>query len=97
MAKIDPANEPRIPPKIIHLANDRSRLPFLKWVIRATMETGRNTTKFIPWACCWGMLLNNTNEGMRIVPPPIPIPLIIPDISPIKAKIISKSSLQQYK
>jgi len=59
-------------------------LLFFICTIRAITAVGIKNKRFTLWAMCWSGLTKNTKAGIRIAPPPIPIPLIIPEASPIK-------------
>lgn len=89
MAIVDPANAPNNPVSIIGVEVFRSMFFSLKCVIKATIAIGINTAKLTPWAWCWFRFEKIINPGIRIVPPPMPIPLIIPDNKPIKNSFIS--------
>ena len=55
----------------------------LTFIIIATIEVGTKNTRFAPCAMCWSFPKNNERHNISIVPPPMPIPLTIPDIIPI--------------
>ena len=78
-AKIDPSTAPRIPAAISLKSNFFSIFPFFIWVINAMDAVGIKEIRLTLWAICWLMPDVNIRTGISIVPPPIPMPLIIPD------------------
>ena len=52
-------------------------------LIRQLHEVGIKKIKFVACAICCSIPQKNVKRKMRIVPPPIPVPLTIPEITPI--------------
>lgn len=87
-ARMEPMIEPIIP-KMMRVFNTFfSMLPCLIWVYKATMDVGTKIRRLVLCAICCFTFKNIIRAGIKIVPPPIPIPLIIPEIKLI-IKIIT--------
>ena len=82
-----PTIAPKIPKTDINIASLMSIFLFLKFTIIATIAVGMKNIKFVACATCCSMPIKNERRKIRIVPPPIPVPLTIPDAIPIKISI----------
>lgn len=78
-AKYEPRIAPKIPQRISLRTIFFSMFPCLICDKIATIAVGTKESRFTLCAICWGVLRKIVNAGIRIVPPPIPIPLIMPD------------------
>lgn len=94
-ANREPVIEPKMPNPMRGKQIDISIFLFLKWVIKAMDATGINDSKFTLCASCWVRDVKMMRAGMRMVPPPIPMPPIIPEHKPIKIRVIKTPSLWQ--
>jgi hypothetical protein len=84
----DPIRDPTTPTTIIFRASLYLTCLFLVWIHNAQMEAGKKTLRFTLCAKCCGTPAKNIKAGIRMVPPPIPIPLTIPEAKPIRNNII---------
>ena len=66
---------------------------FFIFTIVATIDVGIKNIKLLAWATFWSIPVKHTSIVISIAPPPIPIPLTIPEIMPIKPSNISKNLL----
>lgn len=73
---------PIIPVEISFKAILKSIVLFLMWTTSAKTAVGIKYKRVIPCAIFWSKPRNIVSTGINIIPPPIPIPLIIPDTAP---------------
>lgn len=84
----DPTIAPIIPK--IHMGSPILKFIFLFLIkiIIAAIAVGTKNITFVACAICCSIPRNSDNNRISIVPPPIPNPLTIPDINPIKISFI---------
>ena len=58
------------------------------FTIIATIDVGMKNIKFVACAICCSSPHKTVSKNIRIVPPPIPVPLIVPEIIPINTSTI---------
>ena len=60
-------------------------LTFIAFILTiiATIEVGIKKIRFVACAMCCSIPKINVSKNISIVPPPIPVPLTIPEISPV--------------
>jgi len=87
-ASLAPIIAPIMPVNVKGIQMLLSIFLFLIWVIIAIAATGIKEKRFTLCACCCVKFVKSINEGISIVPPPIPMPLIIPEKNPIIEKSI---------
>ena len=81
--KFAPIIAPSIPNIEIIVANFKSIFLFFMFTIIATIDVGMKNIKFVACAICCSSPHKTVSKNIRIVPPPIPVPLIVPEIIPI--------------
>ena len=67
----------------IILAILKSIFLFIILTIIATIDVGIKKIKFVACAPCCSIPHKKVNKNINIVPPPIPVPLTMPETSPI--------------
>lgn len=86
-ARFDPKNAPITPKTTMMTAILASILLCLIWIISAITAVGIKYIRLILCATCWSTFNQKTSTGMRRAPPPMPIPLMIPERIPTKTAI----------
>jgi len=92
-ARIEPKMAPGIPDKIKRKAILNRTCLLLECTKTAARDVGIKEARLIPWAICCGVRTKKIIEGIKIVPPPMPIPPIKPDTTPIIKSNIIQSTL----
>ena len=88
-----PIIAPIIPNIEIIIANSKFIFLFFILTIIATNDVGIKKIKFAACAICCSTPKTYNNKKIKTVPPPVPVPLTIPDISPISISAIVIFSL----
>jgi len=85
-AKKAPKHEKIIANILKFIATFMSINLFFMWIIKINTAIIQKASKFIPCAIFWLKPRTVVNNGIRSVPPPIPIPARIPESNPVKIK-----------
>ena len=56
--------------------------------VTISYTVGIKNIKFVAWATCCSIPIIKVRRNIKIVPPPIPVPLTIPEIKPINVSNI---------
>ena len=91
--KFAPIIAPNMPYSDIIIPSFTFMFLFFAFTIIAIIDVGIKKIKFVACAICCSILHKYVKRKMRMVPPPIPVPLTIPEMTPI---IISNIFLSPF-